>query len=65
MSEENVKESELERSKRLIKEDQELRSQAVANGLKELLEKYNCEIIVYGNFQGNMINTSVNIVCKG
>jgi hypothetical protein len=60
----SVKESDIERSKRILKEEQQAREKKCADEFKNLLDKHKCDLIITGNFSGPTIEYRLHFVTK-
>jgi hypothetical protein len=64
MAKGNVKESELEKSKRILKEEQTAREKKCADEFQQLLKKHNCDVIISGQFSGIKIEYGLHFIAK-
>ncbi len=55
---------EIEEARKLLEQERQDRTKSCGEELKALLEKYSCEIIALGKFEGNNLQTQILIKSK-
>ena len=54
----------LEAAKKVLQEEAQKRVDGCSKALQEVLVKFNCDIVVLGQFQGNQLQTQLQVTAK-